>query len=532
MRNIIAVFLAFAFLATSGAAADTSSATAYTYDANGNLTSKTEEGVVWRYLYDVRDLLKEVQRDGVLFESYQYDYQGRRIRKAGPDGVIRYIWDDDTILLETDDSGNTIAKYDHAGARLVTVDHVAQGRAYYLFDGLGSAAGLAKPDGSLAARYRYDVWGRVESEQGGSSNPFLFTGHQFDSATGFYNAKARYYDPEIGRFLSEDPFAGDVVHPPSLHRYQYAFGNPTVYTDPTGECALITDGPCSVLADSLEYALDQRVGNSGIESLDRASRRMAGLLISPLTGLLRLGRSSGDAASLLAESVTDFSPARQREMLDSGEFQGAVLGASLDIAAVAPAVRGAASALGAGAGLVQRIAAPGIAAPTRVGALITTESAESGVGFEALHVTRSASAVTSTTPTPGEAANRAIRLTLRPRAAGTADGLQTYYPPNQGFLGESTKEFLYKGDLITRHGGSASSRFFAPVGTPEGARALPPGTARKPIRTFEVLKPFEVDAGSTAPWFGALGLGKQYRTPVTLEVLLERGIIREVPTTP
>ena len=209
----------------------------FTYDANGNLTSRTENGVVWTYTYDARDLLREVQRDGLLLESYQYDHQGHRIKKAGLDGVVRYVWDENRIILETDDHGNTIAKYDYAGDRLLAVHHATEGTAYYLLDGLGSPVGLMRPDGSVAARYRLDAWGVLRTEAGDSSNPFRFTGHLFDEATGLYYAKARYYDPELGRFLSEDPLAGSVDDPPSLHPYLYAHANPTVFTDPDGRRA-------------------------------------------------------------------------------------------------------------------------------------------------------------------------------------------------------------------------------------------------------------------------------------------------------
>ena len=48
------------------------------------------------------------------------------------------------------------------------------------------------------------------------------------------NTPSRYYDSEIGRFLTQDAYLGEVNTPPSLHRYLYAYGNPTVYVDPTG----------------------------------------------------------------------------------------------------------------------------------------------------------------------------------------------------------------------------------------------------------------------------------------------------------
>jgi hypothetical protein len=111
---------------------------------------------------------------------------------------------------------------------------------------------------------------------------------------------------------------------------------------------------------------------------------------------------------------------------------------------------------------------------------------------------------------------------------GNSAAIKPFYPPNNGFLGETSRHFLPVGDRIDRYGGSGFSRFFSPAGTPAGARALPPGSAGQPLRTFEVVKPFEVEAGKVAPAFGELGLGTQFRTPVPLETLLKRGIIREV----
>jgi RHS repeat-associated protein len=65
----------------------------------------------------------------------------------------------------------------------------------------------------------------------------VFTGHVFDTETGLYNAKARYFDPKLGRFLTQDSFLGEIDAPPSLHRYLYANDNPTRFVDPTGHAA-------------------------------------------------------------------------------------------------------------------------------------------------------------------------------------------------------------------------------------------------------------------------------------------------------
>lgn len=106
--------------------------------------------------------------------------------------------------------------------------------------------------------------------------------------------------------------------------------------------------------------------------------------------------------------------------------------------------------------------------------------------------------------------------------------LQRFYPVNNGFAGATERTFLMPGQAIDRYGGSGYSRFFSPAGTAEAARALPPGTAGQSLRSFEVMKPFEVQSGSVAPWFNQPGGGLQYVTPVNLETLLKRGILNEV----
>lgn len=120
--------------------------------------------------------------------------------------------------------------------------------------------GLLTQQGAISARTRYDAWGAILAQQAPSGivttpdpsgtnaelastdlQPIGFTGHLKDAESGLYYAKARYYDPRIARFTTEDPERGDILQPPSLHRYLYAYSNPTVYIDPTGRIAFLSD---------------------------------------------------------------------------------------------------------------------------------------------------------------------------------------------------------------------------------------------------------------------------------------------------
>ena len=82
------------------------------------------------------------------------------------------------------------------------------------------------------------------------------------------------------------------------------------------------------------------------------------------------------------------------------------------------------------------------------------------------------------------------------------------FPPNDGFFNPPTDATLRPGMRIDRYG-PHSGKFASPEGTPAAARSLPPGRASEPIRSFEVLKPLEVEEGLAAPAFGQPGMGTQ-----------------------
>ncbi|MEW8050593.1 MAG: RHS repeat-associated core domain-containing protein, partial [Candidatus Thiodiazotropha sp.] len=205
--------------------------TTYDYDANGNQTLKTQNGFTLNFVYDVRDRLVRVSQDATTLGQFRYDHAGMRIQKEGAQGIVRYTYDDGSVLIQTDDTGTTLAKYDYGPDRLLSLEQATEGEQFYHFDALGSVVNLSRPDGSLQARYQYDAWGNERSSTGSSWNRFAFTGHEKDEETGLYYFKARFYDPQLGRFLSQDRYLGETNTPPSLHRYLYAYSNPTVYVD-------------------------------------------------------------------------------------------------------------------------------------------------------------------------------------------------------------------------------------------------------------------------------------------------------------
>ena len=126
-----------------------------------------------------------------------------------------------------------------------------------------------------------------------------------------------------------------------------------------------------------------------------------------------------------------------------------------------------------------------------------------------------------------EAVDGGAKVATRGAANAETKALQTYYPPNSGFLKDPVNTTLNPGTTIDRYGLS-SGRYASPTGTPAEMRALPPGTMEKPYSVYEVMKPVDTLSGQIAPWFGQPGLGTQYKFPQSFEQMLKQGLIKEV----
>lgn len=230
-----------------------------TFDPNGNLETQAVAGTTRTFTYDHRDRLLAFELSGQSLLRFDYDHEGRRIEKAGASQTTRYQYDLDSLHAETNVIGNTLARY-HFGAQQLlvqTITGTTPRHRSYLLDALRNPVVLLTQLGTVDARNRFDVWGRVISQvdaagqttttnrdapvaelPNGDGQPFGYTGHIKDAESGLYYAKARYYDPATARFTSEDPEAGQDLKPPSLHRYLYAYANPTVFFDPTGRATV------------------------------------------------------------------------------------------------------------------------------------------------------------------------------------------------------------------------------------------------------------------------------------------------------
>ncbi len=223
---------------------------AYDYDANGNLMRKGATTYQW----NPRDLLVAVA-DGDASSSYQYDTSGKRVSQQVrrgdlitttlyPDGasevrgdqLILYVFDDEKRIAELikplDNSKLLHGFEDDAPVP------AAQVKRWYLADHLGSTHLILNETAQVVAEKAYYPFGESRHAPNPTVSPYAYTGKELD-ATGLYYYEARYYDAEIGRFISVDPLYVDkpqdgLQNPQVLNLYAYTLNNPLKYVDPDG----------------------------------------------------------------------------------------------------------------------------------------------------------------------------------------------------------------------------------------------------------------------------------------------------------
>jgi RHS repeat-associated protein len=164
--------------------------------------------------------------------TFKYDPFGRRIYKSSSTATSIYAYDGDNLIEETNSSGTAVARY----AQGLNIDEpLAMLRSattsYYQADGLGSITSLTSGAGALAQTYTFDSFGNQTASSGSLTNPFQYTARESDAETGLYYYRARYYDPNVGRFTREDPRKEVLA---GLNFYEYVRNSSPNLSDPDG----------------------------------------------------------------------------------------------------------------------------------------------------------------------------------------------------------------------------------------------------------------------------------------------------------
>jgi RHS repeat-associated protein len=189
-----------------------------TSDANGNVTAYGTDSYTW----DVRGRLQQINRSGATYQ-FTYGFNDLRISKSVNGTLTSYLLNGDQVVRETTGGVTTDLLQGPFTDR-----PLQRGGEWFVQNHLGSTAAMTNGSGTVVQSYGYKPFGELTNSPT-DSNPFQFTGRENDG-TGLLYYRARYYVPEWGRFISEDP-SGTAG---GINQYVYATNNPLTFGDPSG----------------------------------------------------------------------------------------------------------------------------------------------------------------------------------------------------------------------------------------------------------------------------------------------------------
>jgi RHS repeat-associated protein len=229
----------------------------YMYDNEGNMIRRTEiaTGEYTEYTYDHRNrlvLVQEKSSGGIILceVEYTYDALDRRIAKvidedgAGPQTPVstHFVYDGEHVWADFDTGGTVLARYLFGDStdEIIARWRPSEGTAWYLTDHLGTVRDIVNGSGVLGNTITYDSFGNILSQSNFLfGDRYTYTGREFDAVLGMYYYRARFYDPMLGRFISQDPLSFEAGDP---NLYRFVGNSPLTLTDPFGMAATTESG--------------------------------------------------------------------------------------------------------------------------------------------------------------------------------------------------------------------------------------------------------------------------------------------------
>ena len=239
-----------------------SDGTNFAYDDNGNRIQKTKGYDTWIYMYDHENRLIEVKKNQSTIGEYVYDGDGIRLQKTENGTTTTYIHFNTSVFYERNSTGEAIYMYGPHGllAKRTTINEESN-TFYYHSDHVGSIRLVTDADRNIIVSATYKPFGELHIKEG--DEHYFFTGKERD-VTDLYYYGGRYYDPDVGTFLTRDPYtslpndirslgnnlqnqAALCKYPQRFNQYVYALNNPLRYNDPTGFWFECVDPECEKL---------------------------------------------------------------------------------------------------------------------------------------------------------------------------------------------------------------------------------------------------------------------------------------------
>jgi RHS repeat-associated protein len=209
----------------------------YQFDNHGQTTSKTDANGTTNYNWDARGRLTKATLPNGQSVDYGFDALGRRASRSYQGTATNFVYDGQDVVA--DKVGANVATDYLNGAGIddkLRQSATSTGSLYFLQDHLGSTNALTSAGGGVVERQSYEAFGNHNPSE---LTRYTYTGREDDAATGLMYYRARWYDGQQGRFVTEDP----IGIKGGLNFYSYASNSPTNRRDPSGLIDLGWDSP-------------------------------------------------------------------------------------------------------------------------------------------------------------------------------------------------------------------------------------------------------------------------------------------------
>jgi RHS repeat-associated protein len=266
----------------------------FTYDSKGNVTNNGENA----FVYNTANQMVS-SSDG----TYVYDGNNKRVKKVDGQGTSYSMYSNAGQLVYRKVNG-VHTDYYYLDKKLVAKKKGST-KTYVHTDFLGSPAAESNTLGSVTSRLHYQPFGdTIEAAR----EDVGYTGHKFDKDLGLSYMQARYYDPVVGRFMSNDPVGYTAKNPMmSFNRYLYVNNNPYKYTDPNGEFLVgaIVGAVLDVAVQTVLISTGQQDSFDVVSVLGAAAAGAVGAGI--VSGAAKLTKAAGGVTKALASVGADAS---------------------------------------------------------------------------------------------------------------------------------------------------------------------------------------------------------------------------------
>lgn len=220
------------------------------YDSVGNIISYNGNEYTWQ---NGRELATLINNEKNLNISYKYNDNRIRTEKIVNGEKTQYLLDDDIVILEI--KGNDVFYYEYNENDELIGFKYNDEQYYYTKNGQNDIIGILNNNFEKIITYEYDSWGKlisIKDEQGnditndtnsiGYKNPYRYRGYRYDNETDLYYLQSRYYDPEIGRFISADDLLATSCGVLEHNMYVYCNNNPINQMDSSGDISIAIVG--------------------------------------------------------------------------------------------------------------------------------------------------------------------------------------------------------------------------------------------------------------------------------------------------